>query len=65
MAAEYWRQSTNSRKREAQQDTSLVRLKQDVSKLKTMVNEQKDDLAELIRLVEVLENKQFHPVKPK
>jgi len=65
VAAEYWRQSTNSRKREAQQDTSLVRLKQDVSKLKTMVNEQKDDLAELIRLVEVLENKQFHPVKPK
>lgn len=54
---EYHRQSVNSARKDEEQDLSLTRLNKDVLRLKNQITEQDVDIRELIRLVEIMNNK--------
>lgn len=57
MWLEYHRQSVNAALKDEQQDLSLNKMTKNVKNLSLTIQEQLDDVDELIRLVEVLQNK--------
>lgn len=56
---EYHRQSVNAAKKDESQDLSLTRLNKDVLRLQQTITEQDADISEIIRLFEVMHNKQI------